>query len=230
MTNAESIHSVKRLFREINADSRLPDRLVYSLLQKHLRWLVYTEGEKLKLTKLDTLFQKKKCVKVIEAPLVDSCCGIKSYCKIWRTEEKLPEIMEDNKGVLIRSINTIDGLTGFTLVSAKDMERKINNPWIKNLEDKKYYYYSDGYIYFPYKHYPMVEIEAYFTEAVSSSCENFSNSNSTASCKRFLDEKWICPEYLEARVIDAVIKELSNTYKRIREASHEINSNDNVQP
>lgn len=64
---------------------------------------LYTENLKLNLIKTDAPFQKLKCVPIIEAPVTDPCCGIKSKCTVFRTKDRLPDIYEDSVGVIIRS-------------------------------------------------------------------------------------------------------------------------------
>jgi len=226
----EAIHRIKRLFREINADSRLSDRTVYSLMQNHAKWLIYRESEKLKLLKVDKTFQKLKCVEVIEAPLVDPCCGLRNCCTIYRTKDRLPEMYEDSVGVIMKSVTTVDGLTSLTSIKASEWERKQGNPWLDNTRKNNFYFFFDGYLYFPNGTWKMVEVIALFKEDISDMnlCDDKGTcEDETKVCKRFLDKEFILPEYLEAQMYDAVIKDLSNTYKRLPEKSNEINKNDN---
>lgn len=227
LSNREAIHKVKRLFREINADSRLTDRVVYSLLETHAQWLIYRESEKLRLMKKDSVFQPYKCVEIEEAPLIDSCCGIKSLCTVYRTKEKLPELYEDSAGVIIKNVTTIDNQTSLTPIKASEWERKQNNPWLSEDKKNKFYFYFDGRLYFPKGSWKKVNILGLFKKDIEdlNSCEECPSDKK--SCIKFLDKRFIIPEYLEAQMFDAVIKDLSNTYKRLPEKSNEINKNDN---
>lgn len=230
MTIREGIHRIKRLFREINADSRLSDRTVYSLMQNHIKWLIYRESEKLKLLKNEHPFQKIKCMEVIEAPLIDPCCGLRNCATIYRTKDKLPEMYEDSAGVIIKSVTTVDGLKSLTAIKPSEWERKQNNPWVNKNKKNSYYFYFDGYLYFPNGSWKMVETTALFKEDVSdiNLCDNKGTcDDESKQCVRFLDKNLIVPEYLESQMYDAVIKDLSNTYKRLQEKSNSINKNDN---
>lgn len=230
MTNREAIHRIKRLFREINADSRLSDRTVYSLMQNHTKWLIYRESEKFKLIEKDSIFQKLKCVEVIEAPKIDPCCGIKSLCTVYRTKNKLPDLYEDGYGVIIRDVTTVDGAVSLTQIKPNEWERKQENPWLNKNKKNSYFFYSEGYLYFPNGSWRMVEVNGLFTKDISeiNLCDDLGTcDDETQQCKRFLDKDFIIPPYLEAQMYDAVIKDLSNTYKRIPEKSNEINKNDN---
>ena len=59
MTNRELIYQTKKLIREVNADTRLPAKLIHSIAKKHSRLLIYRDSERLKLTKkIKTISQK----------------------------------------------------------------------------------------------------------------------------------------------------------------------------
>lgn len=230
LTNREAIHRLKRLFREINADSRLTDRTVYSLLKNHAKWLIYRESEKLRLLKDDSIFQILKCVEVIEAPLIDPCCGIRNNkCTIYRTKNKIPSVYEDSSGIILRSVTTIDGSKSLIPIKASEWERKQANPWLDHNKKNVFYFYSDGYLYFPNGSLKMVQINGLFEKDISylNTCDDPGTcDDETQKCVKFLDRNFILPEYLEAQMFDAAIKDLSNTYKRTEEKSHEINKND----
>lgn len=229
MTVRESIHRVKRMLREINADSRLSNKMVYSLLLNHAKWLIYRESEKLRLLKKDKVYQKLKCVEVIEAPLIDPCCGLKSKCTVYRTKDKLPDLFEDSAGVIIKDVVTIDGLTSLTPIKASEWERKIENPWLSKNKKNQFYFYSDGYLYFPNGSWKKVEIIAMFKKDTSeyNICdEKTTCDDESKGCVRFLDTEFILPDYLEAQMYDAVLKDLANIYKKLPEKSTEIDKKD----
>jgi hypothetical protein len=221
MTNREAISRVKKILKEVNADSRFTNRLAYSMLKSAANFLVQKESDRLKLIKQTNLFTRLKCVDVIEAPAIDPCCGIKSKCKVWRTKDKLPSTYSDLYGPIIKNVYTIDHGETLIYIQPSDFERIANNPW-KKKNDNKYYFYSDGYLYFPNKAYKKVEIEAYFETNVISSCEEENK------CVRLLDQTFIIPGYLESALFQMVEKEIVETYKRFPEKSHEINKNDNT--
>lgn len=230
MSNREAIYKVRKLFREVNADSRASNKFLFSLLSTAAKWLISTESDKQKLVLSDKAFQKLKCVEVIEAPLIDPCCGIKSSCKVFRTKDRLPEIFEDTSGIIIRTVTTIDGQTSLFRIKPTEWERKQNNPWIDKERKNKFFFYSDGYLYFPNGSWKMVEVDALYTKDISNlnTCDNKGTcEDETKECIKFLDKKFILPEYLEARMYDAIKKDLADIYKKLPEKSVEINKNDN---
>lgn len=230
MINREAVYKIRKLFREVNADSRLSNRLVFSLMENASKWLISRESDKQKLIRNDKAFQMLKCVEVIEAPLIDPCCGIKSLCTMYRTKNRIPELYEDSNGVIIRGVLTIDGQTSLFQIKPSEWERKQNNPWIDKDKKNKYFFYSDGYLYFPNGSWKMIEIDALFTRDISdyNLCDDkLTCDDETKQCRKFLDKKFILPEYLEAQMYDSVKKDLIEIYKKLPEKSHEINKNDN---
>lgn len=226
----QAIHRVKRLFREVNADSRLSDRTVYSLILNHTKWLIYRESIKFNIVQVDSVFQILKCVPVIEAPLIDPCCGIKSKCTVYRTKDKLPDLYEDSGGVIIRDVLTIDGSKSLTQIKPSEWLRKQENPWLNKNKKNSFFFYSEGYLYFPNGSWKMIEVNGLFTEDISdlNICDDKNTcEDETKECRKFLDKKLIIPEFLEAQMFDNVIKDLANTYKKLPEKSNEINKNDN---
>lgn len=222
MTNREAISRVKKILREVNADSRFTNRLAYSMLKTAANFLIQKESDRLKLVKQTNLFRRLKCVKVIEAPTIDPCCGIKSKCKVWRTEERLPSTYSDLYGPIIKNVYTIDGSQTLLYIQPSDYERIAMNPW-KKKNVNKYYFFSDGYLYFPNGAYKQVEIEAYFETDPKCDC-----CGDGDKCIKFLDKAFIIPGYLESALFQMIEQEALQTYKNLPEKSHEINKNDNL--
>lgn len=227
MTYREAISQVRQLFKEVNADSRFSKKLAYSLIKKHSKWIIHRDSEKLKLRNIDSLFQSMKCIKVIEAPIIDPCCGLRiKGCTMYRTQNKLPDIYEDGYGAIINKVTSVDGWTTINITTAKGIKRRRNLPYVKK-NNRIDVFYSDGYIYFPDKHLKLVEISAMFLGEVlkQENCEPCKDCEQI--CKKFLDTMWIIPGYLEAQVMDFVKKDIADTYSQIPEKSHEINKNTN---
>jgi len=222
MTNREAISRVKKIFREVNADSRFTNKLAFSILKTAARVLIKRENDRLKIYNQLQLFQPYKCVEVIEAPAIDPCCGIRSHCKVWRTKEKLPKFYEDTSGPIIKSVYTIDNLERFYNINPTDYINIINNPWIKN-DTNKYFFPHDGYLYFPNGGYRKVEIMGYNEDEIHNDCD----SNSKKECVRFLDQQFRIPGYLEKPIFEFVEQEIMNTYARLHEKSAQIDKNDN---
>ena len=226
MQNREVISRIKKFFKEVNADSLFTNKLAYSILLPISKLLIKRDSERLKILSQSSLFKPLKCVKVIEAPAIDPCCGIKSLCTVYRTEKRLPKIYTDPSGPIIRDVLTIDGSQSLTYIEPQEFERIKNNPWNKSKKKSKYYFYSDGYLYFPNGGYKMVEIIAFWEENINgwNECNKSTDNN---DCISFLDQDFNIPGYLEEALFQMAEEKIKGRYS-IPEKSHQIDKNDNT--
>lgn len=225
MTIREAISRVKKIFREVNADSRFTNKLAYSLLKSAAKQLIKRENDKLKIYPQNTLFQFYKCIDVIEAPLIDPCCGLRTKCKVWRTKEKMPKIYDDIDGPIIKNTYSIDGSKELEFTTPERYMQIKNNPWVKDHKEKYYYYYSEGYLYFPSRAFHKVMLFAYFEDDLSGICQTSETDN---NCKKYMDSLFRIPGYLEKPIFDLVEQEVANLYAKLREKGHQIDKNDNT--
>lgn len=222
MTRNELISQVKNELKLNNADSRLTNKLIWSVISKHLAWLIKRESEKFRIMRLDSIFQTAKCIDVEEAPAIDDCCGVKSRCKVMRTKEKLPKIYEDSDGILIKSVFTIDGSKDFAGIKITDYMRKLENPHSK-YDKGSYYFYNNGYLYFPKSKVRKVMVKAYFADDVTASC---GCDDVEVPCTSNLEFQANVPEYLLGELMNQVLLELSGVTLKIQE-DEQIDKNEN---
>ena len=231
ITNREAISQIKSIFKQINADTRTTNKEVYSLIKKHSLWIVKRESERLKLLRMDSFFQEKDCIEVIEAPVGDDCCQLKGKlgCTIYRTKYKLPEMYEDLYGPIINKITSIDGYTDIKLNSVKGIKRLEESRYAKkyNIDKTIQAYYSNGYLYFPGKHLKLITVDGLFTEEIdkeNSDCNPCKDCEK--NCVKFLDRKLMISDYLFAQVVDAIKNDLV-IKEKLPEKAHSIDKSDN---
>lgn len=202
----ELISQVKNQLRMVNADYKISNKFIWLIIDKHVRWLIKREGEKMRLVKNQFLFQTLKCVEVEEAPAIDDCCGIRSRCTVQRTKHKLPKLYEDGYGVVIKSVYSLDGSQEFQPISIQQYIRKLENPNSK-YDKALYYYYNNGWLYFPKSKIKMVMVKGYFEEDIAKynhCCDDYDID----PCKTKLDEQLNLPDYLLGELLEHVIKDL----------------------
>lgn len=203
ITKGQLISDARILARELNADSRLSNKALWSILSKHMDWLIHRESNKLKMADFDYLYQTIKCVEVIEAPAIDPCCGVKSKCMVFRTKDRLPELYEDSAGVRIKMVYSIDNSADFTQIKVKDYMRKLEDPNSK-YDKARYFYFNDGYLYFPKQFPRKVMTKGHFKFDVSNDC----GCGGEKKCIRRMDEPSMMPEYLRGELMEFVKKDL----------------------
>lgn len=216
----ELISQVKNNFRLTHADRRITNKYIYSLIRKHTEWVNKTESERKKLNKSDDIWQTLSCVDVIPVPTTDDCCKYNGpSCVIYRTKEKLPDIYENTWGSLIKQVSTIDGSQQFNHIKFTEWTRKQNNPTSK-YDKTKYFFYRNGYLYFPNIKYELVSVTAYFKDNVAK--YNVCDGEPTEdACKSAIDSEWRVPGHLESRIIDYVTKEIAATYMQTMNSGEE---------
>jgi hypothetical protein len=214
-TKGELISSVKNQLRLVSIDSTITNRFIWSVIEKHLRWLLKRESDKMNLLGLDYLFQMYKCVEVIEAPAIDACCGLKGKCTIWRTKDPLPKMYEDADGVIIRSIMAIDGSDIFTPIKPSEYGRKLENPTTLRFDKSLYFFYRDGHLYFPGSRIRRVMIYGYFESEIINDCDK--DCPTTLPCQNKLMEPARIPDQIKGELLDFVFKDLSQITLRLQE-------------
>lgn len=221
-TKGELISQVRNQLRIANSDSRLTNRLIWSIIQKHSEWLIKRESRKLRVLNQDTIFQTIKCADVDYAPAIDDCCGVRSKCKVFRTRDKIPEVYEDDWGVIIKSVYTIDGSLEFTHITIHEYMRKLENPHSR-YDKTPYFFYNNGYLYFPMSTIRKVMIKGYFTDEIVNDCEDCTDEE---PCLSMLDSPVRIPKYLLGELMDFVLKEISGITLQI-EQDEQIDKNEN---
>lgn len=222
-TKGELISSIRNQLRILNVDSTLSNRFIWSIIEKHLRWLLKRESDKMNLLGLDYLFQMYKCVEIDEAPMVDACCGLRTKCKIFRTVDPLPKMYEDAQGIIFRSIMAIDGSDIFTPIKPTEYGRKLENPITLKYDKSLYFFYRDGHLYFPGSRIRKVMIYGYFEDEIINECDN--TCDTPPPCGNKLSEPARIPDQIKAELMDWVVKDLINVTLKIR-PDEEINKSE----
>lgn len=198
------ISQARTRLKMVNADVKVSKRFIWSIIDKHARWLIKRESSKLKLMKMDYLFQTLKCVDVIEVPSSDECCGVRTKCKVWRTREKVPEVYTDDDGVIFKAVYTVDGSEEFIPIKLQEFMRKTENPHSK-YDKGRYYYYNNGYLYFPNSHIKMVQVKGYFMNEIINECKPEDHSK---KCMSNMDKRLRVPEGILGELMDHVHNDL----------------------
>ena len=207
-TKGSIISQVRNQLRMINADYKIPNKFIWSIIDKHSRWLINEDSNKLRLIRSNTIFQTWKCVDVLPAPTIDDCCGVKSRCTVQRTAVKAPALYEDTAGIIIKSIYSIDGSVEFKRITVQEYIRKLENANFK-YDKSNYYYYNNGWFYFPNSSIRKVMIKGYFIDDIAeyNDCEDIEID----PCKTKMDETFNIPDYISGRLMDFVLKDLGIT-------------------
>lgn len=197
------ISRIRVQVKGVKQDPFLTDRVIYSFILKHAKWLMKREDGKNRLLGFSGAVQTMDFVELIEVDKVEACCtGLVSDCVIKRTKLKMPIFMQGYYGPLIRTVASLDG----------SEELHITNPSTymafsksKNFKynKTKYFWYLDDYLYFPNLEWDAVRIEGIFEEDISQfTCE-------PDSCIIRSDQSFNVPDYLLGELEAKVYQDLA---------------------
>jgi hypothetical protein len=123
-----------------------------------------------KLAQNDEIFQILPVVPLIEVSKIEAqCTSITTDCTIMRTRERLPEFLTDDDGPIIRNIYSLDTSEEVIRTSLQKWLSVAKSTYFK-YNTKKYFWYRDGYLYFPNVKWSNVHVEALFVDEVSGYC------------------------------------------------------------
>jgi hypothetical protein len=207
-TIRESISRIRNVFKLVTEDAFLTDRFIYSLLLKHSKALIKRQDVENKLMQYDSLFETLPYVELIEVDRIEAdCARIKTGCKIMRTKNKLPKLMTGGNGPILRTISPIDGSDVFQQCLAAvyvAMTQSTNFKYNRT----HYFWYKNGYLYFPDIIWDAVSVEGMFEEAV----DNFCNENGS-DCTMAQDRNFTIPDYLFTEVEQMTEQEIMTLAK-----------------
>jgi hypothetical protein len=224
MTKREGISRVKIGVKELNADSKLSNKYVWSIINSKTKLLIQRDSDNLNLSRLQNLYQSLSCVQMEEAPAGDTCCDVRTYCTVFRSVDRLPELYTDSYGVIISGVTTIDGSIEVKMTTPQQVlrtKKDTNSKYDKTI----YGFYKDGYVYITNESYPLISIEGMFVDDVRLSLTN--SCRNTLECLSYMDTDWIVPSKMEEPIIAMCIQELAGVYKKIPEDNN-INKNPNI--
>lgn len=216
ITIAEAISRVRNLTKSVKQDAFLTDRFLYSMIMKHAKLLMRRQDNLNRIMKFNSVFQTLDFVELIEVDKVQAqCIGVTSGCYFKRTKDRIPSMIEGYYGPLIRSITSIDmseELTPTFPVTFEQMSRQKTFKYNK----KKYYWYLDGYLYFPNLEWDAVRIEGVFEGDIS-----HYNCDPADNCMYIQDKTINVPEYLFPEIEQLVMRDLGIMLQIPQDVQHD---------
>lgn len=206
-TIGDVISRIRNQVKGVKQDAFMTDRMIYSFVLKHAKWLMKREDAKNKLMAFSGVMQTMDFVELTEVDKIEACCaGVKSKCTIKRTKDKLPVFLQGYFGPLIRTISSIDAseelqpiLPSVYIGIANSKNAKYNKT--------KYYWFLNDYLYFPNLEWDAVRIEGIFEDDISIyTCAD-------DSCIIKQDQSFNVPDYLLGELEGQVAKDLIGIYQ-----------------
>lgn len=208
-TIGQAVSRVRNIIKSVKEDPFITDRFLYSLIIKYARLYIRRQEAINQLLKFNTLFRTLPCMDLIEVNKVEACCGsITSDCLMKRTELKIPNIMEAIFGPLFRTISSIDGSIEIFPTTPSTYASMTKTTTFK-YNTRKYYWFLNGYLYFPDLEWDAVMVEGIFEGNLASyTCSTGSGDD---ECIIRQDQATSIPDFLFAEIEQQVLKDLGFT-------------------
>ncbi len=203
ITISEAVSRVRNLIKAVKQDAFVTDRFLYSLIMKHAKLLMRRQDNLNRIMKFNSVFQALDFVELIEVDRAQADCQcITSDCYIKRTKEKLPAMIEGYYGPLIRSVTSIDFSEELTPTFPTTYEQMSRQKTFK-YNKKKYYWFLNGYLYFPNLEWDAIRIEGVFEGDISQY-----NCTTSDNCVSVQNKTINVPEFLFSEIEQLVLRDL----------------------
>jgi len=213
MTNREIVSSVRSQLKQISGDNIISDRAILADLKGTATLYIKRETDKRRLLSVDSLFTTVPCLVMIQVPLAE-CCDYTSPCKIARSKYKIPKIGEGLWGYIIDGVYSVDGAKRFTAGTA----RGYTNSLKLGLKQKsEFFWIQNGYLYISNPDIELVRLRAFFEEEPTQDQLACDKSDVIDPCANPMDSPFKCPGYLIKGVLDTVIQQYTQIFKRVTE-------------
>ena len=200
-TIGEAVSRVRNVLKGTKEDPFLTDRTIYYSILKYAKALIKREDNQFRLMRMSSIFQVLPYIELIDVDKVEAgCIGVYSGCYFKRSKEKVPSILNGMFGPIIRTVSSIDGTI--------ELYRTEPGTWVSmtktttfKYNKNRYFWYLDGYLYFPNIDWDAIRMEAIFEGTVETCTSD--------DCLIKQDQDMAIPEYLFAEVEQFAIKELT---------------------
>jgi hypothetical protein len=202
-TVGESISRIRNVLKAVKEDPFMTDRFIASMISKYAKLLIKRQDNENKIMRFQSLFEPLPCVGLIEVDRVSACCsGITSGCTIYRTKDRLPPILEGAYGPLFRTISSLDGSIELTRTYPSTYVAMTKTTTFK-YNKQKYFWYLDGYLYFPNIQWDGVVVEGLWDGDIA-----FFKCDKDKQCLPMQMQPLRIPEYLFAEIEQMALKEI----------------------
>jgi hypothetical protein len=203
MLVGEAISRVRNQIKSVKQDANLTNRFLYSMIMKHARFFMHRQDNLNRIMKYNSVFQTLNHVELITIDKAEAqCYDVDTGCYFKRTKNKLPRMIEGYFGPLLRSVSSMD-LSRQVIPTFPMTFQQISNQRTFKYNNKKYYWYLNGYLYFPNLEWDALRIEGVFEDDISAM-----NCDTTDDCLFIQDQKINVPEFLFSEIEQLVIRDL----------------------
>jgi hypothetical protein len=203
MTVGEAISRVRNQIKSVKQDANITNRFLYSLIMKHARFFMHRQDNLNRIMKFNSVFQTLNFVELITVDKAEAqCFGVDTGCWFKRTKDKLPKMIEGYYGPLLRSVSSLD-LSQQVIPTFPMTFQQMSRQSTFKYNNKKYYWYLNGYLYFPNLDWDAIRVEGVYEDDISKY-----NCDASDDCLYVQNSKINIPEFLFSEIEQLVMRDL----------------------
>ena len=206
ITIGEVVSRLRNTIKAVKADPFITDRYLYSMVVKYGQSAIRRQAILDRILKMSSLFRTIPCMDLEEVSPIEACCGAHlSNCRFKRTVEQLPNLLVGEYGPILRTVSSIDGSTEVYATTPSLYASMTKTSGFK-YNPNKYYWYLNGYLYFPNLQWDGVMVQGIFDADITKyTCPDGSGQ---PTCTPRQDQPAPFPEFLLAEIEQNVLMEL----------------------
>ena len=163
VTIGEAVSRVRNIIKASTEDAFITDRFIFSIIMKHAKHYIRRQDSLNEILRFNSFFRRLPCVELIEVDRVEACCDVKSNITVMRTREKIPGVMDSSFGPLFRTVASVDDST-IVYKTEPVLYNALSKTSGYKYNRQKYYWYLNGYLYFPNVVWQAVSVEGIFEQ------------------------------------------------------------------
>lgn len=205
VTIGEAVSRVRNIIKASTEDAFITDRFIFSIIMKHAKHYIRRQDSLNEILRFNSFFRRLPCVELIEVDRVEACCDVKSNVTVMRTREKIPGVMDSSFGPLFRTVASVDDST-IVYKTEPVLYNALSKTSGYKYNRQKYYWYLNGYLYFPNVVWQAVSVEGIFEQDLT----GFTCTEDPGCIKR-QEQQLIVPDYLFTEIEAQVLNDLKYT-------------------
>jgi hypothetical protein len=205
VTIGEAVSRVRNIIKASTEDAFITDRFIFSIIMKHAKHFIRRQDSLNEILRFNSFFRRLPCVELIEVDRVEACCDVKSNVTVMRTREKIPGVMDSSFGPLFRTVASVDDST-IVYKTEPVLYNALSKTSGYKYNRQRYYWYLNGYLYFPNVVWQAVSVEGIFEQDLT----GFTCTEDPGCIKR-QEQQLIVPDYLFTEIEAQVLNDLKYT-------------------
>ena len=205
VTIGEAVSRVRNIIKASTEDAFITDRFIFSIIMKHAKHFIRRQDSLNEILRFNSFFRRLPCVELIEVDKVEACCDVKSNVTVMRTREKIPGVMDSSFGPLFRTVASVDDST-IVYKTEPVLYNALSKTSGYKYNRQRYYWYLNGYLYFPNVVWQAVSVEGIFEQDLT----GFTCTEDPGCIKR-QEQQLIVPDYLFTEIEAQVLNDLKYT-------------------